>query len=184
MAPPNKLAKTAEGHTHNALTPIDKVVIIFDRSFSDKDNPDPENFELSWGGGGKPLRQSRANTEPVDEVEVNTWDKQLLAKGHVAIAFEGLKPRSYFKLTRSNGQKEPQVIFDTRVPKPLQPENGTIAPEQLTGHAGHHLAPEDRRQFHDLWVLHDDFRQADDADLQSTPPDFYESLSMNPSRIR
>jgi hypothetical protein len=166
MAPPIKVARTASDRkTYNALKHDDTVIILFDLPFAADDNPAHETFELSWTAkgastaGGKKLNKTRATTEPVDNEELRSWTKALLASGHVAIRFEGIKPGTY-KLTRSDGPKEPEVIFKDVVKQASTPHDA------LTGRAT------DRRDLaHKYWTFLDDFKEATDPDIKRTPPD-------------
>jgi hypothetical protein len=166
MPPPIKVARTAtDRRTYNALKHDDTVIILFDLPFAAGDNPAHETFELSWTAkgaskaGGKKLSKTRATTEPVDNEELRSWTRDLLASGHVAIRFEGIKPGIY-KLTRSDGRKEPEVIFKDVVKQASTPHDA------LTGHATARRDPG-----HNYWTFLDDFKEATDPDLKRTPPD-------------
>jgi hypothetical protein len=165
MPPPSiKVARTASDRkTYNALKHDDTVIILFDLPFGAGDNPANETFELSWtskgGAGGKKLSKTRATTETIDNEELRSWTRDLLANGHVAIRFEGVKPGTY-KLTRADGRKEPEVIFKNVVKQAATPHDA------LTGHATAR-----REQGHKYWTFLEDFKEATDPDLKSTPPD-------------
>ena len=98
MPPPIKVARTAtDRKTYNALKLDDTVIILFDLPFAAGDNPANETFELSWTArgaskAGNKLSKTRATTESVDNEELRSWTRDLLASGHVAIRFEGIKP--------------------------------------------------------------------------------------------
>ena len=166
MPPPIKVARTAtDRKTYNALKHDDTVIILFDLPFAAGDNPAHETFELSWTvkgaskAGGKKLSKTRATTEPVDNEEVRSWTRDLLASGHVAIRFEGIKPGTY-KLTRNDGRKESEVMFKDVVKQASTPHDA------LTGHATAR-----RDHDHRYWTFLDDFKEATDPDLKRTPPD-------------
>jgi hypothetical protein len=171
MAPPIKLARTAEGRdTGNTHNHIDTVVIVFDLPFAVGDNPAHETFELSRDSGKK-WRKTRAITEPVDDTALLSWSGDVLASGHVAIRFEGLKPGVY-KLTRSDGRKEPEVIF-ANVFRP-----GATAYEELTGEATDRID-----QPHPYWTWLDDFKEAKDPDLKRTLPDVTKLPAPEPKKV-
>ncbi|HEY3837126.1 MAG TPA: hypothetical protein VGL72_11175 [Bryobacteraceae bacterium] len=166
MAPPIKVARTASDRkTYNALKHDDTVIILFDLPFGAGDNSAHEIFELSWTAkgaakdAGKKLSKTRATTEPVDNEELRSWTHDLLASGHVAVRFEGIKPGTY-KLTRSDGRKEPEVIFSNVIKQASTPHDA------LTGHATAR-----RDQPHQYWTFLDDYKEATDPDLKRTPPD-------------
>ncbi|MGA8314138.1 MAG: hypothetical protein WB755_29205 [Terriglobales bacterium] len=159
MSPPIKVARTAaDRKTYNAINNVDSVIIIFDLPFAAGDNPAHETFELSRGRGEK-LSKTRETTEPIDDTALRSWTGDMLASGHVAIRFEGLKP-GFYKLTRSDGRKEPEVIFSN------VGRQGATAHDELTG-----LATDRRVPPHQYWTWLDDFKEATDPDLKRTPPD-------------
>jgi hypothetical protein len=157
--PPIKAARTApDRKTYNTIKNDDTVIIVFDLPFAAHDNPAHETFDLSRGKG-KPVSKTRATTEPVDDTPLRSWTGDTLANGHVAIRFEGLKP-GFYKLTRSDGRKEPEIIFSNVGGR------GDTAHEELTG-----LATDRRVPPHQYWTWLDDFKEATDPDLKRTPPD-------------
>ena len=163
MAPPLKTAKTAlENKTGNTHTPDDTVTILFDLPFAAGDNPAHETFELSWvskTGSGKKSK-TRATTEPVDTTTLKSWTGDVLWTGHVAIRLEEIKSGIY-KLTRSDGRKEPEVIFSNLV------KEGATPHAALTG-----KATDRRDQPHKYWTWLEDYHEAKDKDLKGKPPDF------------
>ena len=141
--------KTARGAVDNKTQNVirtDTALILFDQP---GDNSSHKTFELSREGGKK-LSQI-ANIEQISGPKMVSLNGTVLANGYVAVRFDGVSTGTY-KLTRSDGRAEPEVIFEKR-PK-----------DHLTGTASH-----PGFQQHNLITLAYDYKEATDEDLKGIP---------------